>query len=59
MDYYHRFPHGLNLYFRLEEKQYVIYNAQLERIWEGNSIEVLHDSVMFYVLCYRPRKGTI
>lgn len=46
--FYRRLPHGLYLYYRREEKEDVLYNAQLEPLWRGKSLEVLNDGVILH-----------
>ncbi len=44
--FYRRLPHGLYLYYRREGKEDVLYDARLEPLWRGGSIEVLNDGVI-------------
>ncbi len=46
--FYHRLPHGLYLYYRREEEDEVLYNAQLEPLWRGKKIEVLNEGVILH-----------
>lgn len=47
-EFYHRLPHGMYLYYRIIEGQSILYNAQLEAIWMGTQIEILHDGLILH-----------
>lgn len=36
------------LYYRIIEDQSILYNAQLEAIWMGTQIEILHDGLILH-----------
>lgn len=54
--YYRRLPHGLYLYYRREMEEDVLYNAQLEPLWRGGSLEVLNDGVILHEADGKSRK---